>query len=110
MLAGTARYFDAILLRLNRKPVMTAMMVWSLVFGISVLIAGITVWRANSTCAILNVNPPNGAQRVTDVASRSDFLVHEAPPQAEPDMGISRKDSAAACPCAVSSKWHWQLI
>jgi hypothetical protein len=90
-----ARYFEALLSGLNRKPVLTAMMGWSLVFGALVLAADITVSRVNSTCAMVELGP-NGAQGVT---VRSDLPVHHA-----------RNDSAAACPCVTSSRWHWQLI
>jgi hypothetical protein len=106
MLTGAARYFDALFCRLNRKPVMTAMMVWSLVFGVLVLTADITVSRVNSACAMVPLDP-NGAQGGTDVA-RHDFLVHQAL-QAQ-IVGVARKDSPASCPCVASSKWHWHLI
>jgi hypothetical protein len=104
MLTDAARYFDALLCRLNRKPVMTAMMVWSLVFGVLVLTADITVSRVNSACAMVQLDPDG--QDGTNVASR-DFLMHQAL-QAEM-VGVARKDSASSCPC-VASKWHWHLI
>ena len=102
----TARYFDSLLSRLNRKPVMTAMMVWSLVFGVLVLTADITVSRVNAACAMVQLDP-NGAPGGTDIANRSDFLMHQAL-QAEM-VGVAHKDSSAACPC-VASKWHWHVI
>jgi hypothetical protein len=37
---------------LRRNPVLTAMMVSSLVLAITALIAAITVWRASSSCSI----------------------------------------------------------
>jgi predicted small integral membrane protein len=37
---------------LRRNPVLTAMMVSSLVLGITALVAAITVWRASSSCSI----------------------------------------------------------
>jgi hypothetical protein len=109
MLNGAARSFDAMLFKLNRKPVMTAMMVWSLVFGISALIAGITVWRVNSTCEIVRLNPPTGTQGFADIAAHDEFRVQPVL-QADLGMGAERKDPAEACPCASSSKWRWQPI
>ncbi len=106
MLNGPTRYFDAVSLWLNRKPVMTAMMAWLLVFGTPVVMAGITVWRVDVTCAMAPLEPPNGAQGVADATNHSDVLVL----QAGMDMRVSPKDSATDCPCAASSKWHWQVI
>ena len=107
MLTGAARYFDAFFCRLNRKPVMTAMMVWSLVFGVLVLTADISVSRVNSTCAMVKLDP-NGAQGGTDLAGRGNFLAHQALPAEM--VGVAHKDSAEACSCVASSKWHWHLI
>jgi hypothetical protein len=109
MLTSAARRFDAILFQLNRKPVVTAMMVWSLVFGISALIAGITVWRVSSACEIVQLEPRNGAQGLANVVRHDEFRVQQAL-QAGLHMRAERKDSAEACPCAASSKWHWQPI
>jgi hypothetical protein len=106
MLNGPARYFDAVSFWLNRKPVMTAMMVWALVFGAPVVMAGITVWRVDVACAMAPLEPPPGAQGVADATNHSDELVL----QAGMDMGDAPKDSATDCPCAASSKWHWQVI
>jgi|HubBroStandDraft_2_1064218.scaffolds.fasta_scaffold222511_3 hypothetical protein len=97
MMHGAAYYFDAISYRLRRNPVLTAMMVCSLVFGVSALIAGVKVWRVSSACTIAQMSaPPIVVQDVTYIASRSDLLMHEA--------------LQTACPCAASSKWHWQPI
>jgi hypothetical protein len=104
MLNGPARYFDAVSFWLNRKPVMTAMMAWLLVFGTPVVMAGIAVWRVDVTCAM--ADPPHGAQGVADATNHSDVLVLRA----GMDMGVAPKDSATDCPCAASSKWHWQVI
>jgi hypothetical protein len=106
MLTGAARSFDAILFKLNRKPVMTAMMVWSLVFGISAFVAGITVWRVNSSCEIAQLEPTGGAQSYANGADNAEFRVQ----QAELNMESERKDPAEGCPCAASNKWHWQPI
>jgi hypothetical protein len=93
MMHGAAHYFDAISYRLRRNPVLTAMMVCSLVFGVSALIAGIKVWRVSSTCTVAQMPaPPNVVQVVTDVATRSDLLMHQA--------------LHATCPCAASSEWY----
>jgi hypothetical protein len=35
---------------LGRNPVLTAMVVCSMVLGVTVLMAGVAVWRANSIC------------------------------------------------------------
>jgi hypothetical protein len=106
MLNSPARYFDTVSFWLNRKPVMTAMMVWSLVFGTPVVMAGITVWRVDVTCAMAQLDPPNGAQGVADNPTHSDVLMR----QTGMDMGVGPKDSGTDCPCAASSKWHWQVI
>jgi hypothetical protein len=37
-------------LNLNRRPVLTAMMVYSVGFGVAALMAAVAVWRANSSC------------------------------------------------------------
>jgi hypothetical protein len=52
MMISTNGYFRAILYILRGKPVLTAMMVSSLVLGLTGLAAAITVWRDNSSCAI----------------------------------------------------------
>jgi hypothetical protein len=52
MMISTDGYFRAILYILRRKPVLTAMMVSSLVLGLTGLAAAITVWRDNSSCSI----------------------------------------------------------
>jgi hypothetical protein len=52
MMIGTDEYFRATLYILRRKPVLTAMMVSSLVLGATALAAAITVWRTNSSCSI----------------------------------------------------------
>jgi len=89
MIARAASYFHATLYRLRRSPVLTAMMVCSLVFGVAALAAGIKVWRVSSACTVAQTSTPlNVAQVVREVV---------------------RKD-AAACPCAASREWHWQQI
>jgi hypothetical protein len=52
MMISTDGYFRAISYILRRKPVLTAMMVSSLVLGLTGLAAAITVWRDNSSCSI----------------------------------------------------------
>jgi hypothetical protein len=37
--------------KLGRNPVLTAMLVCSMVLGVTVLMAGIALWRADSSCA-----------------------------------------------------------
>jgi len=41
-----------IYLSLIRRPVLTAMMVYSVGFGAVALMAAVAVWRANSTCPL----------------------------------------------------------
>jgi len=52
MMINTDGYFRATLYILRRKPVLTAMMVSSLVLGLTGLAAAITVWHDNSSCSI----------------------------------------------------------
>jgi hypothetical protein len=106
MLNGPARYFDAVSLWLNRKPVMTAMMAWLLVFGTPVVMAGMTVWRVDVTCAMAQLHSPNGARGIADAATHEDVLAL----QSGMEMGVAPKGSAMDCRCAASSKWHWQVI
>jgi len=85
-----------------RSPVLTAMMVCSLVFGVAALAAGIKVWRVSSACTIAQTSTPqNVAQVVTEVADGTDPFA---------DAALARKVASAACPCAVSRGWHWQRI
>jgi hypothetical protein len=39
-------------LSLNRRPVLTAMMVYSVGFGVAALMAAVAVWRASSNCPV----------------------------------------------------------
>jgi hypothetical protein len=60
---------------LRRKPVLTAMMVSSLVLGITALAAAITVWRASSSCSIPRTAVLPYVVRVVEAtASRADVL------------------------------------
>ena len=52
MMISTNGHFRAISYILSRKHVLTAMMVSSLVLGLTGLAAAITVWRDNSSCSI----------------------------------------------------------
>ncbi|HMH87952.1 MAG TPA: hypothetical protein VK523_04885 [Steroidobacteraceae bacterium] len=52
MMINTDGHFRATLYILRRKPVLTAMMVSSLVLGLTGLAAAITVWHDNSSCSI----------------------------------------------------------
>jgi hypothetical protein len=52
MMISTDNYFRAISYILRRNPVLTAMIVSSLVLGITALIAAIAVWRVSSSCSI----------------------------------------------------------
>jgi hypothetical protein len=116
MMTRPAYYFHAALSRLRRNPVLTAMMVCSLVFGISTLIAGIKVWRVSYACTVAPA-PPSVVQEVMDGAGRSELLMRQAA-QADLDMGVRQTDSdsalarkvASACPCAAAAEWHWKPI
>jgi hypothetical protein len=52
MTIGTDNYYRSTLYMLRRKPVLTAMMVSTLVLGLTGLVAAFTVWRASSSCSI----------------------------------------------------------
>jgi len=83
----TAYFFHAISYWFRRNPVLTAMMVCSLVLGVTALTAGIAVWRVNFSCAI---------------AERS-------------ALALSHKDASAQCACAAFLKLQhvrpmWQRI
>jgi hypothetical protein len=47
-----AARFHTALHRMLRNPVLTAMMVYTAVFGVAALTAALTVWRANSGCPV----------------------------------------------------------
>jgi hypothetical protein len=117
---NTAYYFQATLHKLRGKPVMTAMMVCSLVFGATAAIAGIKVWRAGSVCAIAQSSAlPDVVQAVTDVAGQSDLLIQHQVLQTALTVGgrtpqggsaLSHKNAAAGCRCSAPIEWHWQRI
>jgi hypothetical protein len=79
MTIGTVNNNRATLLR--RNPVLTAMMVSSLVLGMTALVAAFTVWRASSSCSIPRKTVlPYVVQIVGATASRADVLIeHQAP-------------------------------
>jgi hypothetical protein len=113
-MTGTAYFFHAVLYWFRRNPVLTAMMVCSLVLGVTALTAGIAVWRVNFSCAIAERTVlPNVVQVVTGIANRGDLLgQHEALPGG---LALSHKDAPAQCACAASIKWQqarptWQRI
>ena len=71
MMINPDGYFRAILYILRRKPVLTAMMVSSLVLGLTGLAAAITVWRDNSSCSIRHKTVhPYLVQTVEGITSR----------------------------------------
>jgi hypothetical protein len=45
-------YFRVALYRLRRNPVLTAMVLYSAVFGVTALMAAFAVWLASSGCPI----------------------------------------------------------
>jgi hypothetical protein len=99
MKTGRRYSIRAILGGLRRKPVLVAMMVTSLIYGVTASIAGIAVWKASSECATAQSSTgPNVARVALDVAG----MDGKSTPAGE---AVS-----VACPCAVSKEWHWQRI
>jgi hypothetical protein len=45
-------------LNLKHRPVLTAMMVYSVGFGAAALMAAVAVWRANSSCPLSHRSEP----------------------------------------------------
>jgi hypothetical protein len=69
---------------LRRNPVLTAMMVCSLVLGLTALVAAFTVWRASSSCSIPRKTVfPYVVQVVEATASRADVLIEHQAPRAD---------------------------
>jgi hypothetical protein len=81
MTIGTDNNDRATLYLLRRNPVLTAMMVSTLVLGVTALVAAFTVWRASSSCSIPRKTVlPYVVQVVEETASRADVLSeHQAP-------------------------------
>jgi hypothetical protein len=81
MISTNNNYYRATLYMLRRKPVLTAMMVSSLVLGIAALVAAITVWRASSSCSLPRKTVfPYVVQVVEEMVARSDVPIeHHAP-------------------------------
>jgi hypothetical protein len=99
---NSASHFDAISRRLQRNPVLTALIVTSLIIGVTASIAAVAAWRASFACIAPTSAPPHLMQGVADDAPRSVLLMHQA---LQADLvGV------AACPCAASIGWHWQRI
>jgi cell division protein FtsX len=70
----TVHHFRAAISRLQRNPVLTAMMVYSLVFGMTALTATIAVWRAGSDCTTSHSTMvPNVVHVAEDMGRRGDF-------------------------------------
>jgi hypothetical protein len=68
---------------LRRNPVLTAMMVSSLILGITALVAAITVWRASSSCSIPHKTVlPYVVQVVETPAGRAVLLTEHQTPRA----------------------------
>jgi hypothetical protein len=111
MMTGAAYYLHATLYRLRRNPVLTAMMVSSLVFGITVLIAGIAVWRVSSPCSIPQMSAlPTVVQAVTEIASRSDLSIPHQALQAAQGMGIRQTpQGGSAFSVRPAGRTHWEV-
>jgi hypothetical protein len=110
MMTRAAYYFHAALYQLRQKPVLTAMMVCSLVFGVTALSAGIAVWRVNSGCPTENPNLQNVVQLATERASRSDLLIQHQSlkvdweirvAQTQSGSALSRHGAQTICPCVL---------
>jgi hypothetical protein len=87
MMIGTNNYYRATLYMLRRKPVLTAMMVSSLVLSITALVAAFTVWRAGSSCSIPRKTlHPYVVQVVGEMASGADVLLVHPAQRAAPAM------------------------
>src|SRR5271168_4564504 len=111
MITRAACRIRATLYRLLGNPVLTAMMVCSLVFAVAALIAGVKVWRVSSACTIAQMSAPlNVGQMVTDVAGGSELLAMGVRQATHGDSALAHKDATGACPCAASRGWHWQRI
>jgi hypothetical protein len=68
---------------LRRNPVLTAMMVCSLVLGLTALAAAFTVWRASSTCSIPRKTVfPYVVRVVEATAGRAEVLIEYQAPRA----------------------------
>jgi hypothetical protein len=124
MTTDAAYYLHATLNRLLQKPVLTAMMVCSLVFGATALTAGVVVWRVNSNCEI---EASSGLSNVGHLVtgSHSDLWIEHQALQAElgqkvsqpsqSGSALSHKDASAGCSCAALMQWQrgrptWQRI
>jgi hypothetical protein len=68
---------------LRRNPVLTAMMVSSLILGITALVAAFTVWRASSSCSIPRKTVfPYVVRVVEATGSQADVLIEYQAPRA----------------------------
>jgi len=112
---NTADRLHTIANTLHRNPVLTALMVTSLIIGVTASIAGVAAWRASSACNI----PPAPPHLVVDAGGddRPGLMMHQAlqvdlvmgvGQSAHSELAASHKD--AACPCSASIGWHWQRI
>jgi hypothetical protein len=115
MITDAAYYLHATLYRLRQKPVLTAMMVCSLVFGATALTAGVVVWRVNSNCSI---EASSGLSNVGDLIEHQALQVELGQKISQPSQSssaLSHKDASAGCPCAALMQWQrgrptWQRI
>jgi hypothetical protein len=111
MITRAAYYFHAALYQLRQKPVLTAMMVCSLVFGVTALSAGIAVWRVDSICPVTEpLALPDVVQLATDHGGRSDPLMQHqslqvgwgmSVAQTQGGSSLSRHGAQTSCPCAL---------
>jgi hypothetical protein len=111
MITRAAYYFHAALYQLRQKPVLTAMMVCSLVFGVTALSAGIAVWRVDSSCPVTeDPSLPNVVLLATERASRGDLLIQSqslqvgwgmSVAQTQSGSALSRHGAQTSCPCAL---------
>ena len=80
MTIGAGNNNRATLHLLRRNPVLTAVMVCSLVLGMTALAAAYTVWRAGSSCSLPHKTVLHYVVRVVEVTAGPGVLMgHQAP-------------------------------
>ncbi len=65
---------DFIHLSFSRRPVLTAVMVYSVGFGAAALMAAVAVWRANSNCPLSRRYGQPYVVQITDPAGQPDSI------------------------------------
>jgi hypothetical protein len=78
MRSTAGEYIQAAMQGLRRSPVLTAMMVYSLVFGAALLMAGFAVWRSTASCPMARSKPVYVVQSSADIAGQPATTPHVA--------------------------------